>query len=234
MKEKRTREESGPRGGRLTLKQSIYFTGGQGVPEAEFAALAPVEGADEEPAVEPFGDPEFGEPAVGEPAFAEPEPDAEPALDAPVFDEPVFAAPVLGVEEFPAEPVAPGMGPQGDVVADDPGVFGLIVEGLVVLPGVGGLGDVAPGTVVGVVGVAVLPGGVAVVAGGVAPLEVFAPVLPAFPEFPTPAAGAMPPAGAAPPAGALCATTQTAQARNIERKISFVADIDKPPALNLS
>ncbi len=198
--------------------------------------MAPVEGAEEEPAVEPFVDPEFMEPQFVEPAFGEPvfgepncEPDAEPALDAPVF-----AALVLGVEEFPAEPVAPGMVPQGDVVEDDPGVFGLIVDGLVVLPGVGGLGDVAPGTVAGLVGVAVVAGGVAVLPEGVAVPEVFAPVLPAFPAFPVPAAGAVPPAGAAPPAGALCATTQTAQARNIVRKVSFVADIGKPPALNLS
>jgi hypothetical protein len=199
------------------------------VPEAEFAALAPVEGAEEEPAVDPFVDPEFVEPlfvepAFGEPVFAEFEPDAEPALNAPVF-----AAPALGVEEFPAEPVAPGMAPQGEVVEDDPGVFGLIVDGLVVLPGVGGLGDVAPGIVAGLVGVAVLPGGVAVLSEGVAAPDVFPPVLPALPAFPAPAAGAVPPAGAAPPAGALCATTQTAQAKNIVRTVSFVADIGKPP-----
>jgi hypothetical protein len=163
----------------------------------------------EEPDVDPFADPEFADPEFVEPEFAEPEPDAEPALDAPVF----------GVEEFPAEPVAPGMGPQGDVVEDEPGVlFGFIVEGRVVLPGVGGFGDVAPGTVGGFVGVAVLPGG------GALP-DVFAPVLPEFPAFPEPAAGAVPPAGAAPPAGALCATAQTAQPRTMERRVSFFADI---------
>jgi len=166
--------------------------------------------------VDPFVDPEFVEPE-----FAAPEPDAEPAPDAPVF------APVFGVEEFPTEPVAPGMDPQGDVGEDDPGVlFGFIVDGWVVLPGVGVFGDVAPGTVGGLVGVAVLPRGVALP-------EVFAPVLPEFPAFPAPAAGAVPPAGAAPPAGALCATAQTAQARTMERRLSFFTDIGKLPALNL-
>jgi len=170
--------------------------------------------------VDPFADPEFVDPEFAEPEFA------EPAFAEPALDEPVFAVPVLGVEEFPAEPVAPGIEPQGDVVEDDPGVlFGFIVDGWVVLPGVGGFGEVAPGTVGGLVGVAVLPGGVAVP-------DVFAPVLPALPAFPAPAAGAVPPAGAAPPAGALCATTQTAQARTIERKVSLFADIGKPPALN--
>ena len=205
--------------GKADTEAVNYFTGGQGVPEVEFPALAPVEGAEEEPDVDPFADPEFSDPEFVEPEFAEPEPDAECALD-----EPVLAAPVLGIEEFPVEPVAPGMGPQGDVVEEDPGLlFGFIVDGWVELPGVGGFGDVAPGTAGGLVGVAVPPGGVVVP-------DVFAPPLPAFPA---PAAGAVPPAGAAPPAGALCATAQTAQARTIERNVSFFADIGKPPALNL-
>lgn len=64
----------------------------------------------------------------------------------------------------------PGSVPHGDPLGVVPGVgFGSIVEGLVVLPGVGGLVEFAPGTVEGVVGdgegvvgVEVLPGGVTV------------------------------------------------------------------------
>jgi hypothetical protein len=75
----------------------------------------------------------------------------------------------------PADPLdAPGVTgkvPHGPPVGLFPGfVFGLVVEGAVPLPGVGGFGEFDPGTVDGVVefGVAVLPGGVAVFPGGVA------------------------------------------------------------------
>jgi hypothetical protein len=83
----------------------------------------------------------------------------------------------------------------------------------VLLPGVGWFGEFDPGTVVGVVGIDVPPGGVAVPPEGV--------VVP--PGTARPADPAAPP-GAAPPAGALCATSQTAQNRNVEGKASFVAD----------
>ena len=75
-----------------------------------------------------------------------------------------------GVVDPPVAPVVPGSVPHGDPLGVVPGVgFGSIVEGLVVLPGVGGLVEFAPGTVEGVVGdgegvvgVEVLPGGVTV------------------------------------------------------------------------
>jgi hypothetical protein len=162
-------------------------------------------------------DPELADPALAELVFVDPEADPDPELVDPALVEPLLEAlvGVLGVDPVlvVGVPAVPGIEPQGEVCADEPGVvLGFIVDGCVVLPGVGGFVDVAPGTGVGVVGVAV-PGGV-VVPGA------FAPEAPALPEVP---------AGAAPPAGALCATIQTAQPRNIESKASFVADIPDPP-----
>jgi hypothetical protein len=138
--------------------------------------------------------------------------DEESGLD-DVDDEPV-----LGLEL----PAVPGIVPHGEVLLGVlPGVvFGFIVDGCVLLPGVVEFGVVAPGTGDDDVGVDVLPGGVDVLAGGVAVPGVCAPLLPEVP------------AGEAPPEGALCATTQTAHERNIVRKVSFAADIWNPPALN--
>ena len=96
-----------------------------------------------------------------------------------VAGDPLFA---LGSVELPGvlfvAPGVPGKAPQGDPVGEGPPLRpeagGVIVEGCVLLPGVGVVGVVVPGTVgfglVGVVvcGVAVPAGGVAVVAGGVA------------------------------------------------------------------
>jgi len=144
-----------------------------------------------------------------------------PGVDGFVVDDPAFGA-------DPGEPFGvPGRVPHGDPLGELPGVFGvfgLIVEGCVVLPGVGVPGEVDPGIfgfgvvpgeaepgVLGlcgaVCGVAVPAGGVAVPAGGVAGLaggvavpaggvagEPGVEVWPAVPE---------PPAGAAPPAGAV-------------------------------
>ena len=111
--------------------------------------------------------------------------------------------------------VAPGIFPQGPPLGLVCGVFGLTLEGCVLLPGVGGFGEFDPGTVLGVVGVEVPPGGVAVLPDGVV----------VAPGAAWPAADPAAPAGAAPPAGALCAVTQTAHIRIVESKVSFVADI---------
>jgi hypothetical protein len=98
----------------------------------------------------------------------------EPEFDEPLLDELEFDESGLGVDPVlgvvaPAVPVVPGRFPHGELLGVLPGVvFGFVVEGCVVLPGVGGLVEFAPGTgdgVVGtgdgVVGVEVLPGGVA-------------------------------------------------------------------------
>lgn len=234
------------RAAQITLPRN-YLTGGQGVPDAEapeVAPLLPVDGvvlefvdpefAGPEFAELEFADPEFGDPALAEPGVVDPEP-ADPEFVVPEFVDPELVAPaLLALELFEAfvellfgelllalldvdpvlgaeVPAVPGIEPQGDVCADDPGVLlGFIVDGCVAFPGVGEFVDVEPGTGAGAVGVAVPPCGVVVP-------EVFAPALPEVP------------AGAAPPAGALCATSQTAQPRNIESKVSFVADIPVPP-----
>ena len=189
------------------------------VPEP-FGRLPDVEGADPE-----FADPEFGDPEFPEPEFADPE------LD----ESGVEADPVFGVVA-PDVPGVPGRFPQGELLDPLPGVvFGLIVEGFVVLPGVGGLVEFAPGTVDGgfgvgdgVVGVEGLPGGVVVLPEG----DVVVPGLgwPAVPEAPA----------GEPPAGAACAITQEAQRRIAGNKKmlfaentlvdNFPSDIGAPPA----
>ena len=166
--------------------------GGQGVPGVGFI-------------------PEF--PAVALPGLAELEDELE----------------LLEVE--PGDPLAePGRVLHGEPLVEVPELLELfgVVEGCVVLPGAGVPGEVDPGVVVfgvpfgdvdpGVVwvvgGVAVPVGGVAVPAGGVAAPGV--ELCPAVPELP---------AGAVPPAGELCATTQTAQHRTTKSKISFFIDM---------
>jgi hypothetical protein len=98
------------------------------------------------------------------------------------------------------------------------GVVGLgsVVDGCVLLFGVGVVGEVGLGTVVvggGVVGVAELPGGVVVVPGGVAVLLGGVAGLPGGVAVPgvwvCPAVPGVP-EGGAPPEGAICATTQIA------------------------
>lgn len=146
--------------------------------------------------------------------------------------------PVPGVESLEA-PGVPGAVAQGPLDLLPGVVFGFMVEGWVVLPGVGGLVEFDPGTVLGVLGVGLGVVGVAVPPGvegfgdGVAvPGVCDCPALPALPAPPAPP-------GAAPPPGAACAITPQAQNRINERKVSFVtdfvtdivADIEKPPAL---
>lgn len=166
-------------------------------------------------------------------------PEDVPGCDpVPGVDDEPEEDPVLGVEPLEA-PGVPGAVPQGPFDLLPGVVLGFMVEGSVVLPGVGGLVEFEPGTVLGalgvglgVVGVAVPPGVVEGLGEGVAAPGVWdCPALPA-PLLPAPP-------GAAPPAGAACAITQQAQNRINERKISFVADffadlvtaIEKPPAL---
>ena len=145
-------------------------------------------------------------------------------VELPVEGEPGFGL----LADPPAAPGVPGKFPHGPPLGLLPGfVFGLIVEGVVPLPGVGGFVEFEPGTVDGVVefgvvelglvefGVAelgdVLPGGVAVVPPGVW-------LCPAPPELPV---------GELPPAGALCAISHVAQNRSVESKVNLVADIWK-------
>ena len=121
------------------------------------------------------------------------------------------------VADPPAAPGVPGKGPHGEPVGLCPGfVFGFTVEGVVPLPGVGGLVEFAPGTVDGTV---VLPGGVVVLGVGVA-----VPGVRLCPGTPAPLAGE------APPDGAFCATIQLAHNRSNERKVSLAADIGSPPS----
>jgi hypothetical protein len=127
--------------------------GGQGVPFGETPAELPW------PFPEVDGD---------EPELEDPELD-EPALDEPELDEPELEAPGFGVEE-PEVPAVPGNVPHGEPLGLVPGVFevfGLTVEGCVLLPGVAGFVEFDPGTVDPEPGVAAPAGGVAVPAGGV-------------------------------------------------------------------
>jgi hypothetical protein len=94
----------------------------------------------------------------------------DPELDDPALDEPESEAPGFGVEE-PEVPAVPGNVPHGEPLGLVPGVFevfGLTVEGCVLLPGVAGFVEFDPGTVDPEPGVAAPAGGVAVLAGGVA------------------------------------------------------------------
>ena len=169
-----------------------------------------------------------------------------PGVDGFELEEPEF-----GIEPG-VEFVAPGRVPHGAPLGELPGlfgVFGLTVDGSVVLPGVGLVGVVEPGTVVFGVplgevdpgevcsvvpagGVAVPVGGVAVLAGGVAGLaggvavpaggvagEPGVEVCPALRE---------PPAGGAPPDGAVCATVQLPQHSTTDNNTNFDFDIESP------
>lgn len=136
--------------------------------------------------------------------------------------------------------------PQGELLGDVPGVFGVLgltVDGCVVLPGVALFGDVDPGVVglgvslgeaepgacpglvcgvaVPACGVAALAGGVAVLAGGVAgepEVELWlAPLL-------------EPPEGAPAPAE-LWATAQLPQHNTTDSNISFRDDMCEPPGV---
>lgn len=165
-----------------------------------------------------------------------------PGADGLELEEPEF-----GVE--PGVPlVFPGNVPQGEPLGELPGLFGvlgLMVDGCVVLPGVGlagvfepgtvvfgvPLGDVDPGVVCGVAvpagGVAVLAGGVAVLAGGVAvPAGGVAgdPGVEDCPALPEPLAGG------APPEGAVCATAQLAQQSTTDSNASLDFDIRLSPS----
>ena len=157
-----------------------------------------------------------------------------PGADGLELEEPEF-----GVE--PGVPlVFPGNVPQGEPLGELPGLFGvlgLMVDGCVVLPGVGLAGVFEPGTVVfgvplgdvdpGVVcGVAVPAGGVAVLAGGVAVLAGGAgdPGVEDCPALPEPLAGG------APPEGAVCATAQLAQHSTADSNASFDFDIRLSPS----
>ena len=78
--------------------------------------------------------------------------------DGPGFDEPEFD-PEFGFEAL-GGPGVPGNVPHGDplgVVPGSFGVFGFTVDGCVLLPGAGLPGEVAPGTVPGVVFLGVAP-----------------------------------------------------------------------------
>lgn len=67
------------------------------------------------------------------------------------------------------EPGVPGNVPHGEPLGlPGFGVFGFTVEGCVLLPGVGGFGELEPGTVDGTGGVVEPAGGVADLDGGVA------------------------------------------------------------------
>jgi hypothetical protein len=141
------------------------------------------------------------------------EPELEPEFPEAEFDESGLEAdPGFGADA----PGALGRFPHGEVPGVPPGVvFGFMVEGFVVLPGVGGFVEFAPGTVdgvfgvgEGVVGVEERSGGVALPPDGV--VAVPGDCWPAVPEVPA--------AGAEPPAGAACAMTQEAQSRITESK----------------
>ncbi len=169
-----------------------------------------------------------------------------PGVDGFELEEPEF-----GIEPG-VEFVAPGRVPHGAPLGELPGlfgVFGLTVDGSVVLPGVGLVGVVEPGTVVFGVplgevdpgevcsvvpagGVAVPVGGVAVLAGGVAGLaggvavpaggvagEPGVEVCPGLRE---------PPAGGAPPDGAVCASVQLPQHSTTDNNTNFDFDIESP------
>jgi hypothetical protein len=154
-------------------------TGGQGLPVGDIPGV--VEFAEPLPEVE-GDDPEFDEAEFDEPEFD----DAE--LGEPELDEPGVEDPAFGVEPSVA-PGAAGNGPHGEPPGLVPGLlglFGFTVEGCVLLPGVGGFGELEPGTVGGVLDVVELVGGFTGVVGGVVePVGgVVAPGVCACPEVP--------------------------------------------------
>jgi hypothetical protein len=156
--------------------------GGQGVPLAAAPDVAPEFVCDAPEVLLPeFAEPEFGELEFVEPEFvvAGSDPGFGVAELEPGFD-------VAGFVE-PAVPAALGRVPHGDPLGIVLGAlveFGFTVEGDVLVPGVAGAGEFAPGMLPGEVefgddplglpcgvvrgGAAVLAGGVAVWAGGVA------------------------------------------------------------------
>ncbi len=132
-----------------------------------------------------------GEDAGGQGVPLAVDPDVAPEFvgDTPEVLLPEFAEPEFGDLEFVVEaavPAALGRVPQGDPLGIVPGVlveFGFTVEGDVLVPGVAGAAEFAPGMLPGevefgddpfgltcgvVCGVAACAGGVAVLAGGVA------------------------------------------------------------------
>jgi hypothetical protein len=155
--------------------------GGQGVPLAADPDVAPEFVCDAPEVLLPeFAEPEFGELEFVEPEFvvAGSDPGFGVAGLEPGFD-------VAGFVE-PAVPAALGRVPHGDPLGKVPGAlveFGFTVEGDVLVPGVAGAGEFAPGMFPGevefgddplglpcgvVCGVAACAGGAAVLAGGVA------------------------------------------------------------------
>jgi hypothetical protein len=155
--------------------------GGQGVPLAGDPDVTPEFVGDAPEVLLPeFAEPEFGELEFVEPEFvvAGSDPGFGVAGLEPGFD-------VAGFVE-PAVPAALGRVPHGDPLGIVPGAlveFRFTVEGDVLVPGVAGAGEVAPGMLPGevefgddplglpcgvVCGVAACAGGVAVLAGGVA------------------------------------------------------------------
>lgn len=134
--------------------------------------------------------------------------------------------PGLGADDDPLpDPLdVPGRVPHGEPLGEVPGlvgVFGLMVEGWVVLPGVGVLGDVEPGTVVlGVPLGELVPGVGTGVCGTGGPAcgvagEPGVEVCPALLELPA----------GVPAEGAVCATTQLAEHKTTDNKVNFIFDI---------
>jgi hypothetical protein len=193
--------------------------GGQGLPVGDIPGVEELPCPFPLPVVDGDGVVELGllEPGLLEPGLLEPEL-LDPVLLEPESLEFGLPDPASGVDPLGALAV-PGKVPHGEPLGGVPGafgVFGLIVEGCVLLPGVAGFGEVDPGTEP--VGGVTDP-----VGGGVAVLGVW--VCP-------PVAGA-PAGGGVPPEGVLCPTIQVAQNRSTERRVSFRADIFvKPPALD--
>jgi hypothetical protein len=173
-----------------------------------------------------------------------PPPFGLPGVDGFELDDPAFGV-VLDVPF-----VVPGRVPHGEPLGELPGfvgVLGLMVDGCVVPPGVGAvgefdpgtvvfgvpLGDVAPGVLCGVVvpagGVAVPAGGAAVVAGGVAVpaggVAVLAGGVAGDPGVDVCPADPDPAGGTAPPEGVDCAMAQLAQPSTTESNTSFDFDI---------
>jgi len=153
-------------------------------------------------------------------------------LPLPGVDE-VDPDPELGADEGPLlDPLAvPGNVPHGDPLGEVPGfvgVFGLMVDGWVVLPGVGAPGVVDPGTLVfGVPLGEPVPGVGAGVCGTGGPAcgvagEPGVEVCPALLELPA----------GAPLAGAVCATTQLTELKTTDNNVNFVFDMSNLSAFS--